>query len=36
VQTTHPPAADTGFTEKDISQYADDRQNNYDNDPGNP
>jgi hypothetical protein len=36
VQATHAPAADTGFTEKDISQDADHGQNNHDNDPGNP
>ena len=35
-QATHTPAADTGFTEKDISQDADHGQNNHDNDPGNP
>src|SRR5882724_6190812 len=35
VQTAHTPAADTGFTEKDISQDADHGQNNYDNDPCN-
>jgi len=36
VQATYTPAADTGFTEKDISQNADHGQNNHDNDPGNP
>jgi hypothetical protein len=36
LQATHTPAADAGFTEKDISQDADHRQNNHDNDPGNP
>jgi len=35
VQATYTPAADTCFTEKDISQDADHGQNNYDNDPGN-
>ena len=35
-QATHTPAADTGFTQKDISQDADHGQNNDDNDPGNP
>jgi hypothetical protein len=35
-QTTHTPAADIGFTEKDVSQDADYGQNNYENDPGNP
>jgi hypothetical protein len=36
VQTIHTPAADTGFTEKDITQDADHRHNNDDNDPCNP
>ena len=35
-QATHTPAADIGFTEKDVSQDADYGQNNYENDPGNP
>jgi hypothetical protein len=33
---TYTPAADTGFSEKDISQDTDHGQNNDDNDPGNP
>ena len=35
-QATYTPAADTGFTEEDISQDADHGQNNHDHDPGNP
>ena len=35
-QATHTAAADTGFTEEDISQDADHRQNNHDHDPGHP
>src|SRR5207249_5464123 len=35
-QATNTPATDTGFTEKDISQDADDGQDNHDKDPGNP
>jgi hypothetical protein len=35
VQAIHTPAADTGFTEKEITQHADHGQNNYYNDPRN-
>ena len=34
--TAHTPAADTGFTQKDVSQDADHGENNDDNDPCNP
>jgi hypothetical protein len=36
MQATHTPAADTSFTEKDITQHADHGQNNDDNNPSYP